>query len=181
MQSPACNGHRSTWWPGLTVLNLAFRSKFSLLVSKVYTCMYSLPVLLWIYYSCIIHNCQWNFFPHDHIYVLYIYVCVCVCLSVCNCFMDRLPNRHLCLNLYPCVIKVQSVNQSISVPLSECDCFFSWCVPRELWGHTDEYVSATIMWSGLHWITVCIIALHNLCIAYLCCSNALYCVEEMSG
>ena len=39
-------------------------------------------------------------------------------LNVCNCIKDRLPDRHSCLNLYPCVIKVQSVNQSISQSLS---------------------------------------------------------------
>ena len=33
-------------------------------------------------------------------------------LSVRNCFKDRLPDRHSCLNLYPCVIKVQPLNQS---------------------------------------------------------------------
>ena len=33
-------------------------------------------------------------------------------LLICcpSAFKDRLPNRHLCLNLYPCVIKVQSVS-----------------------------------------------------------------------
>ena len=30
------------------------------------------------------------------------------------CIKDRLLDRHLCFNLYPCVIKVQSVNQSVS-------------------------------------------------------------------
>ena len=29
------------------------------------------------------------------------------------CIKDRLLDRHLCLNLYPCVIKVQSVSQSV--------------------------------------------------------------------
>ena len=117
MQSPACNRHPSTWWPGLTVLNLAFRSEFSLSLSWFLMCihayMYSLPVLLWIdlLLFCIIHNCQWIFFlPWS-----YIYMCVCVCISVCNCFKDRLPDRHLCLNLYPCVIKVESVNQSVNL------------------------------------------------------------------
>ena len=36
----------------------------------------------------------------------------------CNCFKDTLPNRHLCLNLYPCVIKVQSISFSVSPCLS---------------------------------------------------------------
>ena len=31
------------------------------------------------------------------------------------CIKDRLLDRHLCLNLYPCVIKVQSVSQSVCV------------------------------------------------------------------
>ena len=31
---------------------------------------------------------------------------------------DRLLDRHLCLNLYPCVIKVQSVSQSVPLTLS---------------------------------------------------------------
>ena len=31
------------------------------------------------------------------------------------CIKDRLLDRHLCLNLYPCVIKVQSVSQSVSL------------------------------------------------------------------
>ena len=47
-------------------------------------------------------------------------VCVCVCLSVCNCFKDRLADKHSCLNLYPCIIKVQSINQSINLSLSFC-------------------------------------------------------------
>ena len=34
------------------------------------------------------------------------------------CIKDRLLDRHLCLNLYPCVIKVQSVSQSVSLSLS---------------------------------------------------------------
>ena len=44
-------------------------------------------------------------------------VCVCVCvLSVCNCFKDRLPDRHSCLKLYPCVIKGPSIiNQSVNL------------------------------------------------------------------
>ena len=32
-------------------------------------------------------------------------------LLCCNCIKDRLPERHSCLNLYPCVIKF---NQSVS-------------------------------------------------------------------
>ena len=31
---------------------------------------------------------------------------------------DRLPDRHLCLNLCPCVINVQSVSQSLSHTLN---------------------------------------------------------------
>ena len=49
---------------------------------------------------------------------IYIYVCICVCWSDCNCFKDRLLNRHSCLNLYPCVIKVQSINQSLTRPFT---------------------------------------------------------------
>ena len=30
------------------------------------------------------------------------------------CIKDRLLDRHLCLNFYPCVIKVQSVSLSLS-------------------------------------------------------------------
>ena len=42
---------------------------------------------------------------------------VSLSLSLC---LDRLPDRHLCLSLYPCVIKVQSVSvgQSVSLSLS---------------------------------------------------------------
>ena len=61
-----------------------------------------------IYYSCIFHNCRFTLiFPPMFIYM---------CLSVC--FNDRLPDRHSCLNFYPCVIKVQSVNQSINLWVS---------------------------------------------------------------
>ena len=35
-------------------------------------------------------------------------------LSLSLSLSDRLLDRHLCLNLYPCVIKVQSVSQSVS-------------------------------------------------------------------
>ena len=31
------------------------------------------------------------------------------------CIKDRLLDRHLCLNFYPCVIKVQSVSLSLSL------------------------------------------------------------------
>ena len=40
-------------------------------------------------------------------------------LSVCNCFKDRLPDRHSCLNLYPYEIKVQPINQSINQSISQ--------------------------------------------------------------
>ena len=49
--------------------------------------------------------------------------CSCKCLTVCNVFEDRLPDRHSCLNLYPCLIKFsQSVNQSGILSLSFCVC-----------------------------------------------------------
>ena len=35
-------------------------------------------------------------------------------VSLCNCFKDRLAERHSCLYLYPCVIKVQSISQSVN-------------------------------------------------------------------
>ena len=35
-------------------------------------------------------------------------------------FKDRLPDRHSCLNLYHCVIKVQSINLSLCLPVSVC-------------------------------------------------------------
>ena len=45
--------------------------------------------------------------------VLFLSLCASLCL--CLSFKDRLPDRHLCLNLYPCIIKVQSINQSLYV------------------------------------------------------------------
>ena len=39
-------------------------------------------------------------------------------------FKDRLPDRHSCLNLYPCVIEVQSINQSLP-PLAHRRCCFN--------------------------------------------------------
>ena len=50
--------------------------------------------------------------PHPH-------PMICVCLSACICFKDRLPDRHSCLNLDPCIIKVQSINQSLSLCMGE--------------------------------------------------------------
>ena len=44
----------------------------------------------------------------------YIYMC----LIACNCFKDSLPDGHSCLNLYPCVIKVQSINQPTNQSIS---------------------------------------------------------------
>ena len=41
------------------------------------------------------------------------YVYTYMCLNVCNCLKDRLPDRHSCLNLYPCVIKVLSLSLSL--------------------------------------------------------------------
>ena len=40
---------------------------------------------------------------------------LCISLSLSLSFKDRLPDRHSCLNLYPCIIKVQSINQSLCV------------------------------------------------------------------
>ena len=74
--------------------------------------MYNLPVLLWIdlLLFCINHNYRLTsiFLPCSYVYTY-------ICLNVCNCFKDRLPDRHSCLNLYPCVIKVQSINLSLSL------------------------------------------------------------------
>ena len=70
--------------------------------------------------SCIVS--QWSdllLFSTVHNYRLtlisplwsYIYIYI----SVCNCFKDRLTDRHSCLNLCLCVIKFnQSINQSLS-------------------------------------------------------------------
>ena len=46
-------------------------------------------------------------------------------LSLSICIQDRLLDRHLCPNLYPCVLKVQSVSQSVSRSVS-----FSWLLLR---------------------------------------------------
>ena len=54
---------------------------------------------------------------------------IIMCLSVCDCFKDRLPDRHSCLNLYPCVIKVQSISQSLSLSLANSNSHLSFfCV-----------------------------------------------------
>ena len=49
-------------------------------------------------------------------------------------FQGQVANRHSCLNLYPCVIKVQSIDQSISQTLSlslwesACGCVRVYCM-----------------------------------------------------
>ena len=51
----------------------------------------------------------------DLLYLVLLYRMVVLC---CNCINDRLPERHSCLNLYPCVIKFgQLVSQSVSQSL----------------------------------------------------------------
>ena len=47
------------------------------------------------------------------------------------CIKDRLLDRHLCLNLYPCVIKVQSVSQSLSLSLRCATDIFKKCAPEK--------------------------------------------------
>ena len=88
-------------------------NKINLLVFNVYIhaciisqCYYELIY----YYFVLIIIIDWHwFFSHAHMSI-HIYIC----LNVCNCFEDRLPNKHSCLNIYACVIKVQSINQSLS-------------------------------------------------------------------
>ena len=55
-------------------------------------------------------------------------VSVSVSASPSLSFKDRLPDRNLCPNLYPYVIKVQSVNQSLSLPLPEALCLCGICL-----------------------------------------------------
>ena len=92
------------------------------------TCCFSLIfIILYIYiYACIVF--QWFDFllfciVHSYrlalIFPLWSYVMYIQYISVCNCSKDRLNDRHLCLNFYPCVIKFnQSINQSIYISLS---------------------------------------------------------------
>ena len=89
------------------------------MVSNVYIhaciisqCYYELIYFCFVLFMIIDSH---SFFSHDHNYV-YTYMC----LSVYNCIKDRLPDRHSCLHLYPCIIKFsQSVSQLESVPGSE--------------------------------------------------------------
>ena len=57
-------------------------------------------------------------------YFLFIISKICWTVWVgCNRIKDMLPERHSCINLYPCVIKFsQSVSQSVSQSLSVCLC-----------------------------------------------------------
>ena len=48
------------------------------------------------------------------------------------CIKDRLLDRHLCLNLYPCVIKVQSVSQSLCTAI-ESSHDWKWPKKRNTW------------------------------------------------
>ena len=67
--------------------------------------MYSLPVI-WLFLFCIVHNHRLTLVSPLWPYIY---------KSVCNCFKDRLTDRHSCLNLYSCVIKF---NQSLSLLFS---------------------------------------------------------------
>ena len=53
------------------------------------------------YYDCYSYNCFYHrrFWPSSYYFKVFVI-----------CIKDRLLDRHLCLNLYPCVIKVQSVS-----------------------------------------------------------------------
>ena len=94
------------------------KQKNYFLVCNVYihACIVSQCYYELIYYSFVLFvivDSHW-FPPPPHPPWSYNYMY----LRVCNCFRDRLPDRHSCLNLYPWVIKVQSVNLSLSLSLS---------------------------------------------------------------
>ena len=80
------------------------------------------------------------------------------------CIKDRLPDRLSCLNIYPCVIKVQSVSQSVSLSLSVSDSFdlflFRFCLFfRPLLSHKIAVLSRTVKIIVVIWIVSVLVAL----------------------